>query len=118
MNKEQKLRITGRAFYNDNKDEYEDYNEAVVELSKTSESFIDFIFEANTPAKEGYLLLEKEGNLIYVNNETGHVLPCSDLDEDFGNELQEQSQEQVDLNPYEQDLVKLFSNIGWQEVVK
>jgi hypothetical protein len=115
MELDDKLRIAARLFFEDRMDEYEDYNEALSELTgNVSERFLDHAIEPFVRPQDGYRqLMNDVGHIITVNNETGHVSPVTLQSDEESEALEEAASELAEKHP---DLspVQIMQKVGWR----
>lgn len=116
---EDKKRILARAFFTDNRDQYEDYHEALTEFmsgQNVTDRFIEFGAEPYLRGKEGYeLFTNKDGHVVAFREHDGHVLPITEMDEDEGDAFNEALQKLADENPVA-DMNDIFEKLGWKQI--
>lgn len=114
-----KANIAARCFYDDNRDEYEDFKEAQIDFmgkNKPSAAFIETVMKMNLEVKKGHkLFLCHDGLLAHVRLSDGFFDPYSTFSEEDGQIVQEQFQKVADENPdvKDEDLLPLMP---WKEI--
>lgn len=114
---EDKRKITARNFFTDQigtEDAYENYEEALSEIQQVPEEFCNTVLRAMPLEKEGYRTLMKDGYVINVNPETGHVLPVSEMTEEDGQKIQTEFQNTSLVHPEITSAVVLMQQMGWK----
>jgi hypothetical protein len=118
LQKQDKLAIVARNFYEDQvgtEGAFDSYEQAVDELSKVSGDFIETCLKfMNFKADDGYRMLMRDGYVIQVNSQTGHVLPVSEIKNDYGMSLQEDFKKVSEEFPEIESAIVLLQKLGWK----
>jgi hypothetical protein len=119
LTKEDRARIVARAFYEDNRDQYEDYRHALTEFmnqQNTSEEFMKFAVEPFVKPKEGHSIWVNDvGHVLAVRAEDGFVEPIFEMTDAEFEELQEHTENAVDANQ-DADEFEIMEMIGWRRI--
>lgn len=118
LTKEEKIKIAARAFYSDNREEYSSFDQAVEEMGKTSERFIDGVVEMNTQRKEGASLMLSPLGIMVNLYPDGYVEFVSNLNEEEAEALTKESRIAIAKFPPETDVTPedVFVSMGWKKI--
>jgi hypothetical protein len=118
IQKQDKIAIAARNFYDDQvgtDDAFDSYEQAIEEMSKVSEDFIDTVVNfMNFNKLDGYRMLMRDGYVIQVNSDTGHVLPVSAISDDYGNKLQKDFEDISMQHESIESAIVLLQKLGWK----
>lgn len=116
---EDKRRICARAFYQDNKDQYEDYHEALAEFmsgQNVSDSFIDTVVEPFVSPEPGHFVVVNDlGHVASVRDSDGFFSPRTEFTQDEGMSLEVEFTKAMDEFP-DLDGIPLLEKTGWRVV--
>lgn len=119
LSKEDKCKIAARLFYDDNRDQYEDFHEAFVEFASglnVSEAFLETVVSLNVKPRSGHrIVLGPNGALAAVREVDGFFEPISNMTHDEG-AIMEGSfnvacEEYTDLDEW-----GILNKIGWKVI--
>ncbi len=115
--KEDKRRIVARNFFTDNRDQYEDYHEALTEFmsgANASDRFVDAAAESFIKPKDGHtVLVRDDGHVVEVRDIDAFMEPRTEMTEDEFTELTDQIGVALEENE-DLDGAAVLVKIGWR----
>lgn len=120
VSNQDKRAIVARNFFNDNKegeDAYEDYREALIEISNpenVNDTFIDFAVQPYLQRKEGCRLMMKDGFVVSIREADGFLEPLTEMTQDEGEEIENAFQDIADKFPNVESSFVLMQKLGWK----
>jgi len=118
ITKEDKRRIAARLFFNDNKDQYEDYHEALSEFisgQNQSDDFIDFVVEPLLKGEPGHHLFTKDGHVAKLRIEDDFFSPLTEMSEFDGESFETSFDAVADKNP-NTSVSGILELLGWKRL--
>jgi len=116
---EDKRKICARNFFNDNRDQYEDYHEAAAEFlsgQNVSDRFVDFAVEPYIKPQEGhYVLVGNDGHVATVRAEDGFFSPRTEMTREEGEAIEAAFEAMNDKYPEALEL-ELLEKMGWRVI--
>lgn len=117
---EDKRRIVARIFFTDNRDQYEDYHEALSEFisgNNQSEDFINFAVKPYVESKKGHtVLMRDDGHVVDIRESDGFLSYRTDMTEDEAESLQDQTTEVIDEYPDKEPGIWILKSLGWRVI--
>lgn len=117
LTREEKQRIAARAFYAENRDEFESFDQALEDFAegKISETFLDKVVEMNCQRQEGAALMMSPGGHLANVFPHGYFEPITDMSEEEGEMIQAGFAKAAEFcsSKRAKDLLEFM---GWKEV--
>jgi hypothetical protein len=91
MEKEHKIKIAARLFFDDNQEEYENYEQSVEGLRDASDEFLDHVvknFYRNKPGHRSFYNPE-DGHIISLRTSDDWLEPVTAMSKEYGDEIHE-----------------------------
>lgn len=114
LTQEQKVKIAARQFFEEDREQYDNFEQAVEELKKVSTQFIDTVIKFIPESVDsGYRLIFKDGHVAAVNSSDGHLVPMTNASEKSYFEVLKQFQDMADKKPECRNAIIILQELGW-----
>ena len=116
MTREQKNKIAARLFFQDNREDYDSYEQAVKEASEhMSDSFVDTVVRGVTKPRKGYRILfrESDGHVVAVRTKDDFLQPITEMTTEDGAEIEKAFDALAEKNDACWSSLVLLQHCGW-----
>lgn len=116
MTLEAKIKVAARLFYQDNRDQYESYDQAVKEMrAHCSEAFIDAVARGTAQPRPGHFVLyrESDGHVVAVRREDNYLTPVTQMTLDEGAKLEADYHKVRMANLDVRSVIVLLQKMDW-----
>ena len=121
ITQEEKRKIAARCFYADNMDEYEDFQEAMVDFMgqhKPSDTFVNFVVDEYLKPEAGLSVwMSIDGHVATIREKDGYFKPRTMMFEDDALKMQA-DYEQASIAFPNLKQIELLPKIGWKRIAQ
>lgn len=120
LSKEDRARICARLFYEDNREDYADYREALVEFitNKVTDSFMNTVIVQSVSYDKDYrFFVRDDGHVVKVRISDKFCSPVTRMDRQTGEKFEIEFDEKSDNLPEHLDEYDVLKEMGWREIV-
>lgn len=115
MDKDEKVKIAARLFFQNEDNDYESFEEAVSDMSKVSEEFIEHVVSGVLQPDEGYrTVFNEDGHVARVRTSDSFFEPVTEMTVEYGMKLQAEFEKAAEAHPEIKSAIVVLQASGWK----